>query len=53
MILYVNIANAFASKILLKLGVIKASANHAADKFPVTADNALRKAIRALVIKIF
>lgn len=50
---YVNTTIALTVKILLKLGVMKTKANQAADRFPDTADNALRKANFVLVTKIF
>lgn len=53
MISYVNITTASIVKTLLKLGVINIRANQAAERLPVTADNALRKASLSLVTRIF
>lgn len=53
MISYVNTTIALTVKILLKLGVMKTKVNQAAERLPVTADNALKNARLFLVTKIF
>lgn len=53
MISFVNVTMALTESVLVKLGVIKARANHAAERLPVTADNALRNATLVLFTKIF
>lgn len=50
---FVNVTMALTESVLVKLGVIKARANQAAERLPVTADNAFRKARFVLVTKIF
>lgn len=50
MISFVNVIMAPALNILLKLGVMNARANQAAERLPVTADNAFKKASLFLVM---
>lgn len=50
---FVNVTMALTENMLVKLGVIKARANQAAERLAVTADEAFKKARLFLVTKIF